>query len=69
MLKKIFGKHFNVFNVLADRADSFIKLFSLHCAGLVHNKIFFYDPFSACLFVCLHAGHDASTIAMFYFYV
>ena len=30
MLKKILGKHFNVFNAFADAADDFIKHFLLH---------------------------------------
>lgn len=33
ILKKSFGKHFNIFNVLTDAADNFIKRLSLHSAG------------------------------------
>ena len=35
MLKKIYGKHFNVFKVFTDIADNFIKLFSLHWPRLL----------------------------------
>ena len=54
MLKKTFGKHFNIFYGFEDTADNFIKLFSLHRAGPVQNKFFFFYHFSfVCLFVCL----------------
>ena len=50
MLKNIFGKHFNVF---ADTADNFIKLFSLNWAEPVHKKEkYFIIP---SLFLCFLA--------------
>ena len=70
MFKKLFGKHVNVFNVFADTVYNFIKLFSLHWAGPVYTSFcLFYDLFFVCLFACLHAGHDASVITKFCFYV
>ena len=30
MLKKIFGRHLDFFTIFADKADSFITIFSLH---------------------------------------
>ena len=40
MLKNIFGKNFNVSNDFADRADDFIKFFSLNGAGPAQKKLF-----------------------------
>ena len=57
------------FNVFADIADNFIKIFLLHCHGPVHKKNF-YNSFSVFSgFFCLHARHDATVIAVFCFYV
>lgn len=57
------------FNVFADTADNFIKIFSLHCHGPVHKKNF-YNSFSVFSgFFCLHARYDATVIAVFCFYV
>ena len=72
MLKKTFGKHFTVFYGFEDTADNFIKLFSLHRAGPVQNKFFFFYHFSfvclfVCLFLCLYDGHDGTITAMFLF--
>ena len=54
MLKNIFGKNFNVSNDFADRADDFIKFFSLHGAGPAQKKLFAHNSFSVCL-LCMHA--------------
>ena len=38
MLKKIFRRHLNVFNIFADTADNFITVSSLHLAGPVYTN-------------------------------
>ena len=68
MLKKIFGKHFNVFNVFTDIGDNFIEITfqiisrSLHWAGPAHKR---KKKLVVWLFVCSHAVHDVTVTAMF----
>ena len=55
-LNKIFGKHFTVFNIFADTAANFIKLFSLHWIRNIHIEICLHSLFLFVfyLFVCLN---------------
>ena len=52
-LNKIFGKHFTVFNIFADTAANFIKLFSLHWIRNIHIEICLHSLFLLLFFTCL----------------
>ena len=52
MLNKIFSKHFNVFRVLADKVNNFIKLPALHWTEAMHENLL-YNFLFVWLFNCL----------------
>lgn len=54
--KKIFGKHFNFFNIFTYTTDNLIKPFSLHWVGLIHRIFCLFFEFVFCfllLFGCM----------------
>ena len=55
MSNTIFGEHFNVFKVLADTADNFIKVFSVDTehANYWLFDVFFFVYSLVCLFACM----------------
>ena len=61
ILNKIFGKHFTVFNVSADTAANFIKLFSLPRIRTMHIHVCLLQSlfllFVVCLLVCFRGYH------------
>ena len=73
MLNKIFGKFFNVFNVFADIAVHFIKLFSLPWIRTTHIHVYLLHSqfllFTICLFLCLFVRFVSSVFVSIYFWL
>lgn len=70
ILKKVFGKHLNIFQLSVDNADNFIKVLSLHWARAVHaNLVFVIYFFVVFWFVSLQAGYDITVTHLFRFYI
>ena len=59
LLNKVFGKHFNVFNVLADMASNVVKIFAMLWVRAIHMHVFLLHSLfllfvflTVCLFDC-----------------
>ena len=67
MLKKLCGRDFNFFIVFDNKADASSNISHSIEQGLYKKGVLL---FVICFFfICLHAGHDDTVIAMFSYYI
>ena len=67
ILKKIFGKHFSVFNIFTYTADNIIKPFSLHWVGQIHRIFCLFFEFVFCFFLLFACMLDIMILSLLCF--
>ena len=67
ILKKIFGKHFSVFNIFTYTADNIIKPFSLHWVGQIHRIFCLFFEFVFCFFLLFACMLDIIILSLLCF--